>query len=129
MKVSMSPPPNHAQIVEAFGAAALRRAVFTYGDTIHNPQLGHITQNLVVHEEVHERQQKEMGVEAWWERYLIDPAFRLEQETEAYNTQYHSVSGRAQRRNLLPHIVKNLSGPLYGNIINKAKAKELITKS
>lgn len=120
-------PPNYGKLVEVFGAGALRRAVFTYGDTIYNPKGGRITPDLMAHEQVHERQQAAIGVEVWWGRFLADPSFRLEQELEAYRTQFHSVPGRKNRRELLPHIVRSLAGPLYGNIISKAKAKELVT--
>lgn len=40
----------------------------------------------VAHEEVHIRQQTDMGLTKWMLRYFTDGAFRLDQEAEAYAT-------------------------------------------
>ena len=84
----------------------------------------------MVHEETHERQQALMGVVAWWDRYLIDDEFRLSQEVEAYRNQYAFIRenlNRTERRRLLAFIVKDLCGPIYGNLVSKQEAENLIT--
>jgi hypothetical protein len=125
MKVSDQLPPNFGDISAKFNIAGLN-AVFTYGDTLYNPTGLEISDDLMVHEEVHAKQQ--VNPEEWWGRYLTDPEFRIEQELEAYRAQYASLKDRPrpERRWYLREFAKNLSSRLYGGVINKAKAEELI---
>ncbi len=105
------------------------KPVFTYGDTLYNPTRGQISQDLVAHEEVHERQQKLPGVKAWWNKYLVDEEFRLSQEIEAYRAQYAFIKtqlNRKARMPLLKELATNLSSSLYGNLININEAKDII---
>lgn len=104
-------------------------AVFTYGDKLYNPTGLEISPDLMAHEEVHSKQQAILGVEQWWALYLKDDAFRLTEEVEAYREQYRYAKenyNRELRREVLAHIVRNLASRLYGNIVNKQIAKELI---
>lgn len=81
------------------------------------------------HEETHAKQQKLYGVEDWWARYLKDDGFRLEMEADAYKKQYEYAKkhyNRDGRRAVLKEIIHNLSSKLYGNIISKQEAKEII---
>jgi hypothetical protein len=83
----------------------------------------------MVHEETHARQQKTIGVDQWWAMYLEMPKFRLSQEVEAYGEQYKflcKVLNRKGRLAAISVLAQNLSSELYGNIINKKEAKELI---
>jgi hypothetical protein len=63
-----------------------------------------------------------MGIEPWWDKYLTDPTFRLEQEVEAYQHQYQAASiidPNPQRLfNFARALATDLSGPLYGKCIS-----------
>jgi hypothetical protein len=129
MKIVKDFPPNFADIEKTFDLEGLQ-PVFAYGDTLYNPGGFDIPDDLMAHEETHERQQKELGPQAWWDRYLGDREFRLMQEAEAYRNQYLFVKGkysRQVRRKLLQDMAKNLSSKLYGNIISKKEAEYLIS--
>ena len=130
MKIINEFPPNFEDIARKFDFKDLK-PVFTYGDKIYNPSAGHISEDLLKHEEVHERQQGNYGsVQDWWLRYLNDDIFRMSQELEAYRTQYKFVvdkgTTRDIRRQFLQDLAKNFSSKLYGNIINKNQALEFI---
>lgn len=128
MKVKHEFPPNIAEIQKVFDLRGFN-PVFTYGDTLYNPAGYNIPQDLMIHEEVHEKQQFAIGKEQWWELYLRDQDFRLSQEVEAYKEQYKflkTVLNRKGRLAALNVLAENLSSKLYGQIINKKKAKELI---
>jgi hypothetical protein len=121
-------PPNISQIIRKFPLDGYN-PVFTYGDKLYNPGGDPISQDLMIHEQTHEQQQATYGVEQWWAMYLENPAFRLTQETEAYRNQYQflkTVFNRKGRMAALNKLADNLSSPLYGSIIKKFEAKELI---
>jgi hypothetical protein len=83
--------------------------------------------DLIAHELKHTRQQT--NPQEWWEKYLKDPVFRLEQEIDAYVEQYkHALefNSRQYRRHLLKQISKHLSGPIYGQLITTKEAEKLI---
>lgn len=127
MKVIAEFPPNIGEIRKHFDLTGLK-PVFTYGDTLYNPNGGEISDDLMAHEEVHEKQQAALGVGMWWDMYLSDPGFRLKQEVEAYKAQYQSLKDwpRQYRRALLRGLAHDLSSKLYGKIIKQSQAKELI---
>lgn len=129
MKIVRAFPPNYDEICRHFDIRGRNTIIFAYGDTLYNPGGGTIDECLMKHEETHERQQAAMGVKEWWAKYLIDAQFRLSQEVEAYRNQYaHSlkVMARPGRRFLLKTISKDLSGPMYGNIVTQEQAEALI---
>jgi hypothetical protein len=131
VKVIRDYPPNIEAIRQTFGAAAVQNAVFTYGDTVYIPN-ANITMpaHLETHEAVHIEQQGDDPA-GWWDRYLDDPQFRLDQELEAYRAQYQYLikhASRPSRRLVLARISKDLGGRLYGNIITPAEAKREITQ-
>jgi len=132
MKIKHKTPPNYEEIIKYFPWVAKREnVIFTYDGILYVPSGNKISLDLMAHEETHVKQQKEMGVKEWWDLYYIDPEFRLTQELEAYTNQYkYGVENynRHYRRQLLKKVIEDLSGPLYGHIISKDKAKELITR-
>lgn len=98
-KISNLPPPCYAEAVKAFGVDFDKGVVFTYGDTIHlrHPEL--LTQDLIVHECTHIKQQAEIGgPEKWWDLYIKNKNFRLHQELEAYKNQYQYVLRNENKR-------------------------------
>jgi len=133
MKIVKAYPPNIETIRAKF---TLRPTViFTYGDTIYNPIGGKITEDLMVHEQTHEKQQGDDPA-GWWDKYLVDADFRLSQEVEAYRNQYQCYletkcikNGKLRRVRLskfLKKISTDLASPIYGNIVTVKEARELI---
>lgn len=128
MQIIQAVPPNIEAILNKFNLAEFT-PIFAYGDKLYNPAGLPIPEDLMVHEETHQRQQEQIGVEQWWDMYLEEPKFRLEQEVEAYQAQWQYALknyNRQGRKRLLQEISKNLSSALYGNIISKKEAEELI---
>lgn len=126
MKISTDYPPNYRDILEALGEQ--EGAVFCYGDTIYNPFHVNILPDIEVHETVHMRQQGE-NVPVWYHRYLTEPAFRLEQELEAYGKQYAFVKKHVPgplRKWRLNQMCLALSGREYGYLLSYHQAEKLI---
>jgi hypothetical protein len=123
MRILLERPPRYDEIVAAFPAAATMRPVFAWGDAIYNPHRIQIDQHLLAHEGHHGMTQHPAvgGPDAWWDRYLVDPEWRVEQELEAYIIQYKSFCGitrnREARHKYAYAIAQQVSGPLYGSII------------
>lgn len=114
MKIVIEQPPILEIAKAVFDIP--KNAVFTYGDTLYNPQGGHVDEHLMRHEETHTRQQG-IDPDGWWKRYVSDPEFRLSQEVEAYHNQYMSFCKTNKDRNnqtrFLMRLAKDLSSPMY----------------
>ena len=127
VKILTERPPNWEAIADVFMPWNIQNAVFTYGDTVYNPNGYPLSEDLKAHEAVHvERQQMP---EAWWTLYLHDPVFRMREELMAYQAQYaYAVKNynRQRRKVLLNAIAKDLAGPMYGRLMTKDEAKDLI---
>jgi len=110
----------------------VERTFWTYGDTIYNPGGINIREDIIAHEEQHERQQAayEGGKDAWWREYLSNPRFRLEQEAEAYGIQHKwycaRFKDRNQRSKFLFVLGNQLSGPLYQVAVSPVQARTMI---
>lgn len=138
MKVIKAFPPNYQAINDAFNVRG-RNVIFCYGDRIYNPAGVMVGPDLVAHESVHSEQQKAYfdSVEAWWGRYIADPAFRLAEEIPAHQAEFkywrqHASADRpvkgfrsAADFHLLS-IAQRLAGPLYGRLISLTEAKKLL---
>jgi hypothetical protein len=121
-------PPVYDLICERIGVP-VPGAVITYGDTMYSLRNVHVDVGLRAHEEMHAAQQELFGVDAWWERYTTDREFRLLQEVEAYRRQYLVYRNGLPRkiwRELLRKLSKDLSGPLYGYLVKRQAAEDLI---
>lgn len=133
VKIKTEKPPVYDAVTKAFGREPVT-AIFTYGDTIYNPGKFPLPDHIIEHEKVHMPQQLNYpgGPDAWWERYLQDPEFRLDQEARAYGRQYgfccQKGISRPQRRALLKGLAKILAGQLYNSVVSLDTAKELIEK-
>ncbi len=127
MKIVNDYPPNYRQIVDALGDQP--EALFCYGDTIYNPRGGDVPPDIEKHEEVHMKQQGS-NPDLWYHRYLSSPEFRLEQELEAYGTQYAFAKAALKGGKLLEWALENmakaLSGGAYGGLLTFAEAKSKI---
>lgn len=135
MEVVRGLPPNYDAIAKRFGFTTLPakfHPVFAYGDKLYNPFGGEIPEHLMAHEETHQRQQNDLGsVKQWWDLYLENDGFRLKQEVEAYQAQFRFISqhfNRQHRRFMLQQLASDLSSELYGNLVSKAEAENLITQ-
>lgn len=129
MMRSYEKPPIYEACVKAFGIDWDNGVIFTYGDTIHCKY--RVGKQKVSHERVHIKQQAKYGVEAWWARYLIDPDFRLSQEIEAYRAELDwintNIKGIVERGARLQGIIIDLSSSMYGNIVTREEALNLLT--
>lgn len=134
MKIVKDYPPNIEAIRAKF--TLHEYVVFTYGDTLYNPGGWKIADDLMVHEETHVVQQGDDPA-GWWNKYLNDEKFRLEQEIEAYRNQYLyfrenrciKPNGKIRASRLgefVSRIASDLSSEIYGNIINYQEARERI---
>lgn len=127
MKIVHEYPPNIEKIRAVF--TLTDNVVFTYGDTLFNPNRGEISQPLMRHEETHCKQQGD-NPEAWWERYLGDAQWRVQQEIAAYRAQYKAAKklyhDRERRHAYLSRLASDLSGPIYGNVIGFTAARTAI---
>lgn len=121
-------PPNFAAINAEFRVAG-KPVFFCYGDTVFNPSKAVISPELMAHEETHSIRQGDDPA-GWWERYINDKAFRLEEETAAHITEYRYImeydSRRNSRRVALKRIAARLSSDLYGGLIRYDDAVKLL---
>ncbi len=143
MEIIKDYPPNYALICSVLKPN--REAVFAYGNRIYNPSGRDIAPDIEHHEEVHMRQQGD-NPDAWYARYVTEPAFRLSQELEAYGEQYifarnHIEQAAADadkegkvlaagKTQLLEWALEGmamaLSGQEYGNLISYGAARSKI---
>lgn len=133
MKIVHEFPPNISDIERFFGSIVRTDPyiIFTYGSILYNPHKITVEDHMLVHEQVHEIQQKEIGVIEWWNKYLSDVQFRLNQELEAYSVQYKYFRSKYKTKIsdlLLDNISKNLSSSMYGNMLSFHKARTMIRK-
>lgn len=130
MKIIQEKPPNWDKISDVFEIK--RGMVFTFGETIYNPDGLPISRPLLEHEEVHSKQQKDYGIEKWWDRYMVDPAFRLAQELPAYQAEYRGLKRFIKDRNKLSKVARllaeTLSSPMYGEMISQSEAYNAIRR-
>lgn len=128
MKIIVGFPPNIEKIRAK--VSPNEKTIFTYGDTLYNPgNHSPIPAELMAHEETHTIQQGN-DPEGWWDKYLEDVHFRLEQEVEAYQAQYKKfrklTTNKKLRSQLADRLAKDLSGATYGNIIDYYTARQRI---
>lgn len=131
MQISSQFPPNYEEIAREFPNCEDAEAVFSYGGVIYNPFGRHITTDLIEHEAVHFIQQGK-DPKKWWKKYINDRQFRLDQEIQAYATQYAFVRKNVKDRELvfwcLNQCVKAISSPLYGDLIDPSVARKEIVE-
>lgn len=153
MKIIRSHPPNISEIEAAFpGVSKTPTILYTYGDSVFTTGMGEIPTWIMEHERVHSQRQYELGLtyqvgrgfpdhlgnneiynlgaESWWNRYINDSEFRLEEELLAHRVELEVFSrfypDRNARRAYLKSIAKRLSSGMYGRMISFEKAKKLI---
>lgn len=85
-----------------------------------------LSADKIVHESVHLLEQEKMGVEIWWDLFLSDQGFRLEQEVMAYRREAAFIRKNIKDRNVVAKFVHSmaatLSSPMYGSICSYQEA-------
>lgn len=124
-------PPNIEQVDAVLHVKKQKGIIYTYDGKIYSPDGGDVSQDLQAHEQVHVAQHERYGgSDAWWERYLTDVEFRLDQEVEACRTQLRWIDeheNRKTRRLMRDHICTTLAAPMYGNLLSKKQAAKLLS--
>ncbi len=134
MKVQQGLPPNIDAIDAVFGVKNNPYVVYTYGDTLYGLAVTptNVDMHLWVHESIHERQQGS-NPESWWNRYLNDKQFRLDQEVEAYTAQLLSYNRHQKDRNqqavFLLKIATDLASEIYGSLVSQREAVVLLNRA
>lgn len=128
IKLKHNKPQIYDRLKKHFNIDWDNGIIITYGNNVYCKY--EIPFHLEIHEEVHIKQQNAYGPEQWWDRYISDPQFRLEQEREAYLKQAIWVKANIKDRNekyrILNKIVLDFSSGIYGNIITREEASKLI---
>lgn len=125
-------PPNYHEIDAAFNVRDNHGVIFSFGDRIyapHGPKI--IAPELIAHEGIHGQRQgtKHAKILAWWDRYIDDIEFRLDEELVAHRAEYRHLmqfGNRTKRRAALKRTSLRLSAPLYGEVINRKQAELLL---
>ncbi len=103
--------------------------LFPWAPDIYNPSGLDIPPDIFVHELKHIVQQGKNPKE-WWDKYILDKNFRLEQELEANREQYKFIckltKDREQRNKALIAMAKNVSGEIYNVSISFQEAYQKI---
>jgi len=123
LKILNEQPPILDKLLKA-GLKPRETTVFVYGDILYNPSGVEIPPDILVHEEVHIRQQKDN--KDFLEKYLNDKEYRLKVEVEAFREQYKFVCEMLKDRNYrakcLYSLAQELASSVYGEIINYSEA-------
>lgn len=122
-------PPNIEQIDAAFNVKTNAGVVYTYAPHVYVPAARGLPPEIMAHEAVHLEQQKQAGgPQAWWDRYIADPVWRVEQELEAHKIEYlyycHRKADRNARARYMHMLAQRLSLPMYGSAITYVEAKK-----
>lgn len=128
-KIIKNWPPNIIKIRQHFPDLDRHVPVFAYGNVIYSPFLNDLPEDLIFHERVHFQQQAKFpSPDLWWERYLEDAGFRLEQELEAYVAQYWFVKKHIPKaaKDALFDFSTALSSSLYNLDITTGRAATII---
>lgn len=100
------------------------KTIFAYDGVIYcNYDL---TDDLIVHETTHHKQQERDGLDYWTEHYLNDPQYRLSQEIEAYKAQIQSIKDKNHQTKIKLQSAKTLASDLYGNLVTYQEALQLL---
>ena len=110
MEIVFDNPPNIKAIQQVLEIGDAKM-IFCYGNVIYNPYKLEIADHLKIHELVHSGQQGN-NPEKWWERYLKDSEFRLNQELEAYQRQYDFAKQWIKDRNVLARFLYQIANDL-----------------
>ncbi len=135
LPIEYAKPPRFEEIQDIFHFDP-DYTLFAWGDRVYNPggkvRADEITSDVVVHERIHLEQQGHDYIKAneWWDKFITDPQFRLDQELEAYRAQYQYLctifKDRNKRNQIVTLMAKALASPMYGSITSFQDAYRLI---
>jgi hypothetical protein len=129
MRVVYDRPPMFDEIDARFHIRG-KPVIYAWGSIIYNPQRIDIPPQLMAHEAVHGARQLRIGIVAWWKLYIESDRFRLAEELPAHIAEYRWLAeqapSRRQRRAALKIVAARLAAPLYGGIVTKSAAAELL---
>lgn len=109
-------PPNFERIQAAFPKSVNPGVIFAYDGDIYNPAGNEIPPALIAHEEIHLMNQKHVGANYWWGKYLTDSEFRYTEELLAHVAEFKAqlfTKDRNYGAGLLMHTALRLIAPLY----------------
>lgn len=125
-------PPNFEAIVAVFPAAANPGVIFAYGGRIYAPGRTRLSPILQAHEQAHLDRQGN-APEKWWDKYLSDKQFLVEEEIIGHRAEYAAFCRRhvksGAQRLALEAIATKFSSPLYGGAISLEDARREIAKT
>jgi hypothetical protein len=119
MNVVIGFPPNYREIVKVFPMVRGLNMLFAYGNTIYTPHKIVMTKPLMDHEKAHGKRQSDPA--KWWDLYLDDRTFRLQEEIIAHRAEYQALKdmGVIERYpNYLNDTARKLSHKVYGPMID-----------
>ena len=121
-------PPVWDKLVKAFGVEWGTICV-AYDKDIYCGDKANLSTDVIVHESVHLARQEKDPVQ-WWENYMKNKELRFTEELVAYHTQYDYLKNNVKDRNRLArylfNLARDLSGPMYGNVVSHSEAMRLI---
>jgi hypothetical protein len=129
MKIFHNKPPIYEKLHEVFGVEWDHGLIIAYGENVHCKF--DIPIEKAIHESVHLEQQKATGLEKWWDEYIKNPHFRLNQEVGAYRTEIDFVRYKIKDRNAVARYIHEIcccmAGDNYGKMCTYSQAKKLIS--
>lgn len=131
-KIDNIQPHKNFPLLEKYKAVfpINENTAFPYNHIIYSEKPESITPDLLVHEEVHFKQQDEIGLDTWIENYFTDINFRIKMELEAYKEQVKYFKGDKEIQNKIrTECAKALSSPLYGDILTYKEAYQQLGNS
>ena len=131
MTIIFKKPPEHIYqaCVKQFGVSFDDGIIFAYNRHIYTKYP--MPDYKEVHENTHLLQQTLIGsADVWWEKYLEDKEFRLEQEIQAYKAEMRYVKEYIKNREIVAQIrhqnAIDLSSEIYGKIISYTEAHRIL---
>jgi hypothetical protein len=123
-------PPIYQRLKKEFNVSWNDGIIITYFPDIYWKGGDALSKEKIAHEKTHLRQQEDMGVKLWWDKYITDKEFRLSQEIEAYKNEVsyirQTVKDREKCFKMIHQIALDLSSSIYGNICSYAEAMKLL---
>ncbi len=131
-KVLVDTPPVYEAVTRRFPMVHDKAVVFSYGDKVYNPQGIAIPYEILAHEALHGERQDTYGVERWWDEYLKDKLFRLEEEFDAHMVEWEHLkswaTNRHERRAFEALVSKKLASPIYDFGIKRLTLREMMRR-
>jgi len=130
----ISEAPNLQELKEHF-VVDENYLIVAYGDAIYTPKGQALSKDLIIHELVHCMRQGYSvdSAKLWWEKYMRDKQFRIDEEALAYNKQYAYCcvvyKDREVRSKILLAMANQLASEQYGKVITSSEAANLIKQN